>query len=91
MLPGLSGIEVLESDPRGRQSSKDMPVVVITAWSHAEVERLDRGRGSLRLEAVRPGRAQQRRRGAARMTLARRMWLASAVLAALVGGRLRRR
>ena len=37
MLPGLSGIEVLEtirSDPK----LKDMLVVVITAWSHAEVE-----------------------------------------------------
>lgn len=37
MLPGLSGIEVLDElrhDPRLRAT----PVVVITAWSHAEVD-----------------------------------------------------
>ena len=37
MLPGLSGIEVLEEIRRDPQL-EDMPVVVITAWSHAEVE-----------------------------------------------------
>lgn len=37
MLPGMSGIEVLEAlqaDP----SLDAIPVVVITAWSHAEVD-----------------------------------------------------
>jgi CheY-like chemotaxis protein len=37
MLPGLSGIEVLEAlrlDPELRS----IPVVVITAWSHAEID-----------------------------------------------------
>ena len=37
MLPGMSGIEVLDAlraDPELRET----PVVVITAWSHAEVE-----------------------------------------------------
>jgi len=37
MLPGLSGIEVLE-ELRSTESLKDIPVVVITAWSHAEIE-----------------------------------------------------
>ena len=37
MLPGLSGIEVLEAI-RSDEELKDMPVVVITAWSHAEVD-----------------------------------------------------
>ena len=37
MLPGLSGIEVLE-ELRSTDSLKDIPVVVITAWSHAEIE-----------------------------------------------------
>ena len=37
MLPGLSGIEVLETI-RSDEKLKDMLVVVITAWSHAEVE-----------------------------------------------------
>jgi CheY-like chemotaxis protein len=37
MLPGLSGIEVLE-EIRSDEKLKDMLVVVITAWSHAEVE-----------------------------------------------------
>jgi CheY-like chemotaxis protein len=37
MLPGLSGIEVLE-ELRRDEDLKHMPVVVITAWSHAEVE-----------------------------------------------------
>ena len=37
MLPGLSGIEVLEADPE-RRELKDMLVVVITAWSHAELD-----------------------------------------------------
>ena len=37
MLPGLSGIEVLEAI-RSDEKLKDMLVVVITAWSHAEVE-----------------------------------------------------
>jgi two-component system, chemotaxis family, chemotaxis protein CheY len=37
MLPGLSGIEVLEAI-RNDESLKDMLVVVITAWSHAELD-----------------------------------------------------
>ena len=37
MLPGLSGIEVLEAI-RGDEKLKDTFVVVITAWSHAEIE-----------------------------------------------------
>ena len=37
MLPGLSGIEVLE-EIRSDEQLRDMPVVVITAWSHAEIE-----------------------------------------------------
>jgi CheY-like chemotaxis protein len=37
MLPGLSGIEVLE-EIRSDEKLKDMPVVVITAWSHTEIE-----------------------------------------------------
>ena len=37
MLPGLSGIEVLE-ELRSTDSLKEIPVVVITAWSHAEIE-----------------------------------------------------
>jgi len=37
MLPGLSGIEVLE-ELRGSPALKDIPVVVITAWSHAEID-----------------------------------------------------
>jgi CheY-like chemotaxis protein len=37
MLPGLSGIEVLEAI-RADQDLRDLKVVVITAWSHAEME-----------------------------------------------------
>jgi CheY-like chemotaxis protein len=37
MLPGLSGIDVLEA-LRGDVELQGMPVVVITAWSHAEVD-----------------------------------------------------
>ena len=37
MLPGLSGIEVLD-ELRADSELSDTPVVVITAWSHAEVE-----------------------------------------------------
>ena len=37
MLPGLSGIDVLEA-MRADDELSGMPVVVITAWSHAEVE-----------------------------------------------------
>jgi CheY-like chemotaxis protein len=37
MLPGLSGIEVLEAI-RGDELLRDLKVVVITAWSHAEME-----------------------------------------------------
>ena len=37
MLPGMSGIEVLE-ELRSSDSLKDIPVVVITAWSHAEID-----------------------------------------------------
>jgi CheY-like chemotaxis protein len=37
MLPGLSGIEVLE-EIRTDAVLKDLKVVVITAWSHAEME-----------------------------------------------------
>ncbi len=37
MLPGLSGIEVLEQ-LRDDAALRSLPVVVITAWSHAEVE-----------------------------------------------------
>jgi CheY-like chemotaxis protein len=36
MLPGLSGIEVLE-ELRSTEALKEIPVVVITAWSHAEI------------------------------------------------------
>lgn len=37
MLPGLSGIEVLEAI-RGDASLSSLKVVVITAWSHAEID-----------------------------------------------------
>jgi CheY-like chemotaxis protein len=37
MLPGLSGIEVLE-ELRTTDALKEIPVVVITAWSHAEID-----------------------------------------------------
>lgn len=37
MLPGRSGIEVL-GELRGDPELRTLPVVVITAWSHAEVE-----------------------------------------------------
>ena len=37
MLPGLSGIEVLE-ELRTDDELKSIPVVVITAWSHAEID-----------------------------------------------------
>jgi DNA-binding response OmpR family regulator len=37
MLPGLSGIEVLE-ELRSNDALKEIPVVVITAWSHAEID-----------------------------------------------------
>jgi CheY-like chemotaxis protein len=37
MLPGLSGIEVLE-ELRTDDGLKEIPVVVITAWSHAEID-----------------------------------------------------
>ena len=37
MLPGLSGIEVLEA-LRNDDELKSIPVVVITAWSHAEID-----------------------------------------------------
>jgi CheY-like chemotaxis protein len=37
MLPGLSGIEVLEAI-RADAELHDLKVVVITAWSHAEME-----------------------------------------------------
>ena len=83
MLPGLSGIEVLDelrSDAEltttpGRRDHRLEP---------CRGRRVDGRRRPLRLEAVRPGRSQHRRRGAAGMTLARRMWLASELLALLV-------
>jgi CheY-like chemotaxis protein len=37
MLPGLSGIEVLEAI-RGDEALRELKVVVITAWSHAEID-----------------------------------------------------
>jgi CheY-like chemotaxis protein len=37
MLPGLSGIEVLE-ELRMDAALESIPVVVITAWSHAEMD-----------------------------------------------------
>ena len=37
MLPGLSGIEVLE-ELRNDDGLESIPVVVITAWSHAELD-----------------------------------------------------
>jgi CheY-like chemotaxis protein len=37
MLPGLSGIEVLDI-LRADEELRETPVVVITAWSHAEVD-----------------------------------------------------
>ena len=37
MLPGLSGIEVLE-ELRNDAALESIPVVVITAWSHAELD-----------------------------------------------------
>jgi CheY-like chemotaxis protein len=37
MLPGLSGIEVLEAI-RNDEQLRSLPVVVITAWSHAEID-----------------------------------------------------
>jgi len=37
MLPGLSGIEVLE-ELRLDKDIQSIPVVVITAWSHAEID-----------------------------------------------------
>lgn len=37
MLPGLSGIEVLQ-ELRANEELLSIPVVVITAWSHAEID-----------------------------------------------------
>ena len=37
MLPGISGIDVLR-ELRSDEQIADIPVVVITAWSHAEAE-----------------------------------------------------
>ena len=37
MLPGLSGIEVLDA-LRADDELRSMPVVIITAWSHTEVD-----------------------------------------------------
>ena len=37
MLPGINGIDVLR-ELRGDQEIADLPVVVITAWSHAEAD-----------------------------------------------------
>jgi CheY-like chemotaxis protein len=42
MLPGLSGIEVLDELRRDERLAKT-PVVVITAWSHTEAEVLTAG------------------------------------------------
>jgi len=36
MLPGMSGIEVLE-ELRGDPELSSIPVIVVTAWSHAEM------------------------------------------------------
>ena len=84
MLPGLCGIEVLE-ELRTDDGLKDDSRCRDHRVEPRRDRRPGRGRRSLRLEAVRPGRAQHRGRGVARMTLARRMWLASAALALLVG------
>jgi CheY-like chemotaxis protein len=38
MLPGMSGIEVLEALKLEQDEIRSIPVVVITAWSHAEID-----------------------------------------------------
>ena len=42
MLPGLSGIEVLDA-LRGDERLGSTPVIVITAWSHTETEVITAG------------------------------------------------
>ena len=89
MLPGLSGIEVLE-ELRNDAALESIPVVVITAWSHAELDAQVAGADRFVSKPFDPDELEHRSRGAARMTLARRMWLASAALALLVGAASRR-
>jgi CheY-like chemotaxis protein len=42
MLPGMSGIEVLDV-LRGEPELSSIPVIVVTAWSHAEASALVAG------------------------------------------------
>ncbi len=42
MLPGLSGLDVLAAI-RGDEQLRSLPVVVVTAWSHASADALDAG------------------------------------------------
>jgi CheY-like chemotaxis protein len=42
MLPGLSGLDVLVAI-RGDEELRSLPVVVVTAWSHAAANALDAG------------------------------------------------
>ena len=42
MLPGLSGLDVLAAI-RVDEALRTLPVVVVTAWSHAEASALDAG------------------------------------------------
>ena len=42
MLPGLCGLDVLAAI-RVDEALRSLPVVVVTAWSHAEASALDAG------------------------------------------------
>ena len=83
MLPGLSGIEVLETI-RNDEKLKDMPVVVITAWSHAELEARVAGADRFVSKPFDPDELSGAVEELLGMTLARRMWLASVALAFIV-------
>ena len=85
MLPGPERDRGARGAPRTTTDLKVDPRRRDHRVEPRRARRAGRRRRPLRLEAVRPRRAQHRRRGAARMTLARRMWLASAALALLVG------
>ena len=83
MLPGLSGIEVLE-EIRGDEKLKDIMVVVITAWSHAELEARVAGADRFVSKPFDPDELSSAVEELLAMTLARRMWLASVALALIV-------
>ena len=64
MLPGLSGIEVLEASAADDEL-RSIPVVVITAWSHAEIDAQVAGADRFVSKPFDPDDLSARRRGAA--------------------------